>query len=76
MLIIVNDILLAQGIQAGGMAFDSKPTPIVPLVRKVLTANAGFAERFGVHLRLRDGSPDMCAYVDAQRLGQVLTNLL
>ena len=76
MLIIVNDILLAQGIQAGGMAFDSKPTPIVPLVRKVLTANAGFAERFGVHLRLQDGSPDMCAYVDAQRLGQVLTNLL
>ncbi len=76
MLIIVNDILLAQGIQAGGMAFDSKPTPIVPLVRKGLTANAGFAERFGVHLRLQDGSPDMCAYVDAQRLGQVLTNLL
>ncbi|MEQ8248044.1 MAG: ATP-binding protein [Alphaproteobacteria bacterium] len=76
MLAIVNDILLAQGIQAGGVAFDVKPTPMVPLVQKILSANAGFADRFGVAFRLHDGPTEACASVDADRFGQVLTNLL
>ncbi|NQV81782.1 MAG: PAS-domain containing protein [Alphaproteobacteria bacterium] len=76
MLLIVNDILVAQGIQAGGLAFDSNPTPIVPLVERTLATNVAFADLFGVSFRFHGAQIQASVDVDPQRFGQVLTNLL
>lgn len=73
---LIDDILDIEKIEADRMVFHLNRTDIRPLVDHVIESNRGFAERYGVHVRLDPGSADAEVNVDPDRLAQVLTNLL
>jgi len=73
---IVNDILDIEKIEAGTMAFDCKPVDVLPLLHEVTQANQGIAEQHGIVLRLDGASAPGAVLADADRLAQVITNLV
>ena len=73
---LINDILDIEKIESGKMVFDLKPQELMPLVEQAIEANHAYAEQFGVTIVLRHAKPGAMVNVDADRLTQVLTNLL
>jgi PAS domain S-box-containing protein len=73
---LVNDILDIQKIETGNMAFDLQPLDVRELVEQAVEASRGFAETYGVLVRLDKSAADGVALADADRLTQVITNLL
>lgn len=73
---LVNDILDIERVQAGGSLFEFKQVALRPLVEDVIEANRGFAEGYGVKIKLAACSTDADARVDPDRLTQAITNLL
>jgi PAS domain S-box-containing protein len=73
---LINDILDIEKIESGKVVFDLKRVEVRGLVEQAIEANRGFADSFAVRVTL-DGNA-VAAYVraDADRLVQVLTNLL
>ena len=67
LLLIVNDILDAQKIET---------VPLMPILEKSLAANEAVGSDRGIKFRLDSLKTDTKVQVDAQRLDQVLTNLL
>jgi PAS domain S-box-containing protein len=73
---LVNDILDIEKIESGRMEFDLRPLPMVPLLEKAVEANRPYAQSFSVSLRTEGGKIGYVVLADADRLMQVLTNLL
>ncbi len=73
---LVNDILDIEKIESGNMHFDIRPVSLRALLGAVIEANRGFASEFGVELALADGDADPVVMADADRLTQVMTNLV
>lgn len=73
---LVDDILDIEKIEANRVVFKLARTDMRPLVDQVIESNRGFAESYGVHVRLDPASADGEANVDPDRLAQVITNLL
>lgn len=73
---LVNDILDIQKIETGNMAFDFQPLEVRALVEEAIEANRGFAETYGVPVRLDNSAISGFVLADADRLTQVVTNLL
>jgi signal transduction histidine kinase len=73
---LVNDILDIQKIETGNMPFDLRPLEARALVEQAIEANRGFAESYGVPVRLDDSAATGVVFADADRLTQVVTNLL
>ena len=73
---IVNDILDFEKIEAGKMAFTCKPVDVLPLLSEVAQLNQAIATQQGVRLRLDSASVPGTIFADADRLGQVITNLV
>jgi PAS domain S-box-containing protein len=73
---LVNDILDIQKIETGNMAFDLRPLDIRALVEQAIEASRGFAETYGVPVRLDNSATDDVVLADPDRLTQVVTNLL
>jgi len=73
---LINDILDVEKIESGKMDFQLKPTRLMPVVAGAIEANRAYAEKFGVSIHLESGLPDVIVEADADRLTQVLTNLL
>jgi PAS domain S-box-containing protein len=73
---LVNDILDSEKIESGKMAFDLETLAMKPLLDQALAANEGFAAQHRVSLRLGAPSTPILAHVDADRLAQVVTNLV
>ncbi|WP_266168286.1 response regulator [Dyella subtropica] len=73
---LINDILDIEKIASGHMQFDLKPHELQPLVEQAMVANRAYAEKFGVSFALTAPLPDARVRVDADRLMQVLTNLM
>ncbi|MBO1114241.1 CHASE3 domain-containing protein [Bordetella petrii] len=73
---LVNDILDIQKIEAGLIHFDLRPQPLDAIAHLAIEANQGFAERYGVTLEAQLHSTNLIVLVDADRLNQVLTNLI
>ncbi|HRI93115.1 MAG TPA: CHASE domain-containing protein [Accumulibacter sp.] len=73
---LINDILDVERIASGRMSFQFATQPLLPLIEQAVAANQGFAVQHDVKLaivaRLAEGS----AHIDADRLLQVLANLL
>lgn len=76
LLLLVNDILDMQKLEAGKMEFHFVPQPIKPLVVQSLENNRGYAEQLGATYVLREGSADAHVNVDAHRFEQLMANLL
>lgn len=73
---LINDILDIQRIEAGKIAFDLKPVEVRALVQQAIEAHRGFAESYGVRVKLDSAADDCLVRADPDRLTQVVTNLL
>jgi len=73
---LINDILDLEKIEAGQMRLELAPHELGPLVEQAVAANRAYAEQFGVSYALSVHCPGCCARVDADRLMQVMTNLM
>ena len=72
---LIDDLLDMDKLVAGKMPFDLQPLDLRPLLQQVLRNNQPYAERHQVQLHLLAGD-DCRVLADAQRLEQVLANLL
>ncbi|HYR05091.1 MAG TPA: ATP-binding protein, partial [Gallionella sp.] len=76
LILLVNDILDVEKIEAGKMEFDMHPINLMPLLKQALEGNHAYAEQFNVTYELESELPEMMVNVDANRLMQVMANLL
>jgi signal transduction histidine kinase len=73
---LINDILDIQKLEAGRVPFHLKRIDVRSLIEQTVEAMRGFAEGYGVRLRLDASSMSAEVNVDTDRLTQVVTNLL
>jgi PAS domain S-box-containing protein len=73
---LINDILDIEKLESGKMTFNVVPVDLRALVSEVVEANRGYADGFGVAVRLEPGAADGVVRIDADRMNQVITNLL
>jgi PAS domain S-box-containing protein len=73
---LIDDILDIEKIEAGKVEFHMRKIDVQPLVVQAIEGNRGFADQFGVTVRLDPESTDAAVYADFDRLIQVITNLL
>jgi len=92
LILLVNDILDMEKIEAGKMEFDMQPVKLMPLLERALDGNRVYAQQFRVSYVLQVGladnltgnssynlagdPTDVTVKVDANRMMQVLDNLL
>ncbi len=73
---LINDMLDIEKIESGNMHFHAVTQPILPLVQQAILATESFAAQHRVRLRLQPGSDDAYVTADADRITQVMVNLL
>lgn len=73
---LINDILDIEKIESGHMRFDMSRQRMLPLVEHALAATQHFAEQYQVHFDLHADAADAYVSVDADRMVQVIVNLL
>ena len=73
---LVNDILDMVKVSAGKMEFRMAPVSISDLVGNAISLNDGLCEQFGISFAVKGEIPRAFVDGDADRLVQVLTNLL
>ncbi len=76
LILIINDILDLDKIADGAMVFDNAHTPLVEVIDAAVEAVAGYRQRFDVKADLVIEARDAVAFIDPNRLVQVLVNLL
>ncbi len=74
--LLINDILDLEKLEADRMDFEMISGDLREAVSQAVTSNLGYAEKFGVELRLLDVPPAAPALFDNHRLQQVLSNLI
>lgn len=72
---LINDLLDMEKLVAGKMHFELRSRCLGPLLEQALLHNQPYADQHQVHLQLEIAS-DLPVRVDAQRLAQVMANLL
>jgi PAS domain S-box-containing protein len=73
---LVSDILDVEKIESGKMVFDIRDVEFAPLLDQAVEASRGFAQSLGVSLELDNPHAGVRVQVDADRLTQVVANLL
>jgi DNA-binding response OmpR family regulator len=73
---LINDILDVEKVESGQMAFRLVPQELMPLVEHATESNRAYGEQFNVDLRIIEAAPGVRVRVDADRIQQVLANLL
>jgi PAS domain S-box-containing protein len=73
---LINDILDIEKIESGQVVFNFKRVDVRALAEQVIEANRGYADGFGVRIRLDAVSQAGEVAADPDRLEQVVTNLL
>lgn len=73
---LINDLLDMEKLLAGKLQFDRHVQPLMPLLEQSLADNQSYAAQFGVQLVLGQAGEGVQVEVDAQRLQQVMANLL
>jgi PAS domain S-box-containing protein len=73
---LINDILDIEKIESGQIVFNFRRLDERALVEQVIEANRGYADGFGVRIRLDPSSQAGDVVADPDRLEQVVTNLL
>jgi PAS domain S-box-containing protein len=73
---LLNDILDIEKLESGRVVFNLTRVDVRLLVEQAIEDNRGFAEGYGVHVRLKAGSSEGEVNADPDRLAQVVTNLL
>ncbi|MBA3946582.1 MAG: PAS domain-containing protein [Herpetosiphonaceae bacterium] len=73
---LINDILDIDKIESGNMVFDLKLLQPVGIVAQAIEGMHGYVEHLGVHFQLHAPEPALVVMGDADRITQVITNLL
>jgi PAS domain S-box-containing protein len=73
---LVNDILDIDKIESGNMVFNMKTINLIPVIEQSLEANADYGQQYHVSFVLQTELQEVNVYADADRLMQVLANLL
>jgi PAS domain S-box-containing protein len=73
---LLNDILDIEKLESGRVVFNLSKVAVRSLVAHAIEDNRGFAESYGVSVRLDSASADLDVNADPDRLAQVITNLL
>lgn len=76
LLLLVNDILHIEKMNANVLAFDFRNVVIQPLIENAIENSQTYACQFGVRFVLKNSLPDAVVLGDPDRLMQVMTNLL
>jgi two-component system sensor histidine kinase VicK len=76
LLAVINGILDLEKISAGKVDFHLKRTDLVPFLNDAIAMNQGYADEHGVTITLQTNLVDAWANVDAERLMQVMSNLI
>ena len=76
LLLLINDILDLEKIQAGKMDFQMKTIELSTIIHEAITANKMYGENYNVDILLTHDLPDLYVKVDCGRLMQVLANLI
>lgn len=73
---LINDILDIEKIESGRMEFNLRRMQVGPLINRTLSSIAGFAEKHDVALHAYLPPWPQCVMGDADRIEQLLTNLV
>ena len=73
---LIKDILDIEKMESGRVVFDMSRIDVRELAEQGIEANRGFAEGYGVRVRLDAASSSGEVNADPDRLAQVITNLL
>jgi len=73
---LINDLLDMDKLLAGKMNFTLQSQPLMPLIETSMRGNQSFADQFSVKMEIVERDDAVLVNVDAERLHQVLTNLL
>ncbi|MFY9822273.1 MAG: PAS domain S-box protein [Thermoanaerobaculia bacterium] len=73
---LINDILDIEKIESGKMEFRFVPLELMPLLEQAVESNRGYATTYEVELRIVAALEGLRVWADADRLQQVVTNLL
>jgi len=76
LVLLINDLLDLQKIEADQMAIDRKPVELEPFMHNCIEWNAGYAEKFGARFVLTENTPGIVVDIDEHRIAQVISNLL
>lgn len=76
LLLLINDILDIEKIEAGKMDFQLKMHNLSQVISDAVVANSMYAEKFGVFIKFKKPTFNPQVYVDSGRLMQVLSNLI
>jgi PAS domain S-box-containing protein len=73
---LINDILDIEKLESSRVVFNLSQVDLGSLVAHAIEENGGFAESYGVQVRLDTSSANSDVNADPDRLAQVVTNLL
>ena len=76
LILLVNDLLDMEKIEAGKMELNASPVKLMPLLQQALDGNHAYAEQYQVGFELEGDLAAAMVNVDANRMMQVLANLL
>lgn len=76
LVLLINDILDLEKIEAGRMDFKPREVDIADLARQAIDANRAYAQKYEVAYDLVEPSDACLAHVDPDRIMQVFNNLL
>jgi PAS domain S-box-containing protein len=76
LVLIINDILDMEKIESGKSQLQISAVSVASLLQQALALNQAYADKFGVTLVLEPPPAQLQALADADRLMQVITNLL
>lgn len=73
---LINGVLDIEKIEGGHLTFDFHVIEVMSVVNLAITTSQAYAGQAGVQVRLAQAAPETSVYVDADRLAQVLDNIL
>jgi PAS domain S-box-containing protein len=73
---LVNDILDIEKLESNRIVFNLKRLEARTVAEQAIEGNRGFADGYGVRIRLDEASAAGMVHADPDRLAQVITNLL
>ncbi len=73
---LINDVLDLSRLTDGGISIDMVPLTASQVLAECLEAHLGYAAKHDIALELAEPDPGLCFEADADRLQQILSNLV